>query len=77
MGYIDISKRISIRWLPDRASEPCDVHVYNVESYFLDLRVVKETVAIEWAFAGERQVISTAPCKSFPPSHSSFLYLPI
>jgi len=68
MGYVDISTRISIRWLPDPASEPSDVLVYNVGSYYLDLRILKESGEIEWAFAGERQVISTEPCVFSLPS---------
>lgn len=56
-----ISTRISLRWLPDPPSEPTDTLVFNVESYFLDLRVLKVDHSIDWAMAGERLVISTDP----------------
>jgi hypothetical protein len=35
--------------------------VLNVGDYFVDLRVLKEDSSIDWAIAGERQVISTEP----------------
>lgn len=61
-----ISTRVSLRWLPDPPSEPTDTLVYNVGSYFLDLRVLKADSSIDWAMAGERQVISTDPRMSSP-----------
>jgi hypothetical protein len=57
-----VSTRISLRWLPDPPSEPTDTLVFNVGSYFVDLRVLKADNSIDWAMAGERQVISTDPC---------------
>ncbi|KAH8595740.1 hypothetical protein B0O99DRAFT_594491 [Bisporella sp. PMI_857] len=63
MGYVEVSTRISIRWLPDPPSEPTETLVFNVGSYFLDLRVLKSNSSIDWAMAGERQVISTSPLK--------------
>jgi hypothetical protein len=81
MGYTEISTRISLRWLPDPPSEPTDTLVYNVGSYFLDLRVLKDPKnTIDWAMAGVREVLSRdpRPCPSFPkplethvPTHTS------
>jgi hypothetical protein len=65
-----ISTRISLRWLPDPPSEPTDTLVYNVGSYFVDLRVLKADKSIDWAMAGERQVISTNP-RTFLPIPST------
>ncbi|KAG0646856.1 hypothetical protein D0Z07_6491 [Hyphodiscus hymeniophilus] len=86
MSY-DISTRVSLRWLPDPPSEPSDVLVYNVGHYFLDLRVLKADRSIQWAMAGEKQIISTEPLKcrwlkiidSFgasEPDEASFTTLP-
>jgi hypothetical protein len=58
----DISTRVSIRWLPDDASEPTDTLVYTVGAYFVDLRVLKEDGSIEWGFAGTREVVEREPC---------------
>jgi hypothetical protein len=58
-----VSIRISLRWLPDTASEPTDTLVFGVGAYYLDLRVLKSNNSIDWALAGERQVISTDPSK--------------
>ena len=58
----DISTRISLRWLPDPPSEPTDTLVFNVGDYFVDLRVLKADSSIDWAMAGEKQVLSTDPC---------------
>jgi hypothetical protein len=62
MGYTKVSTRISLRWLPDPPSEPTDTLVYNVGSYFLDLRVLKDPGnTIDWAMAGVREVLSRDP----------------
>ena len=58
-----ISTRISLRWLPDPPSEPTDTLVFNVGAYFLDLRVLKADRSIDWAMAGERQILSEDPRK--------------
>jgi hypothetical protein len=65
-----ISTRISLRWLPstDPPAEPTDTIVFGVGAYFVDLRVLKSDNSIDWALAGERQVVSTDPCKSIIPS---------
>lgn len=68
-----VSIRISLRWLPDVASEPTDTVVFGVGSYYLDLRVLKSDNSIDWALAGERQVLSTDPSKLLYPSSSSVL----
>jgi hypothetical protein len=62
MGYTEISTRISLRWLPGVPSEPTDTLVYNVGTYFLDLRVLKDPGnTIDWAMAGVREVLSLDP----------------
>jgi hypothetical protein len=66
MSY-DISTRLSLRWLPDEPSEPTDTLVYNVGSYFMDLRVLKADKSIDWAMAGEKQVLTQDP-RTSPPS---------
>ncbi|KAL2670244.1 hypothetical protein Neosp_014711 [[Neocosmospora] mangrovei] len=54
-------QRISIRWLPDAAYEDTDTVALNVGGYFIDLRVVKESGAIQWSRAGERIVLKEDP----------------
>jgi hypothetical protein len=58
-----VSIRISLRWLPDAASEPTDTVVFGVGTYYIDLRVLKADTSIDWALAGERQVITNDPSK--------------
>jgi len=60
-----ISTRISIRWLPstEPPTEPTDTIVFGVGAYFVDLRVLKSDNSIDWALAGERQVVSTDPLR--------------
>jgi hypothetical protein len=60
MAY-ELSTRISLRWLPDAASEPTDTLVFNVGSYFMDLRVLKAKSSIDWGMAGERQILTQDP----------------
>lgn len=64
-----ISTRISIRWLPstENPTEPTDTIVFGAGAYFIDLRVLKSNNSIDWALAGERQVVSTDPCKYLFP----------
>ncbi|KIW02723.1 uncharacterized protein PV09_06157 [Verruconis gallopava] len=50
------STRVSIRWLPDPASEETDTLVLSVDGYYVDLRVRKSDGAIDWLLAGERIV---------------------
>jgi hypothetical protein len=66
MGYTQISTRISIRWLPDPPFEPTDTLVYNVGTYFLDLRVLQGQATIDWAMAGVREVLSREPRPFLP-----------
>jgi hypothetical protein len=71
-----ISTRISLRWLPDPPTEPTDTLVFNVGSYFLDLRILKADTSIDWGMAGERQILLEDPRKSFiKPWISSLLSL--
>ncbi|KFY17892.1 hypothetical protein V492_00308 [Pseudogymnoascus sp. VKM F-4246] len=60
-----LSTRISLRWVPDEPEELTDTLVMNVGGYFMDLRVNKADESIDWAMAGERQILSTNPRK-FP-----------
>ena len=64
-----ISTRISFRWLPDPPSEPTDTLVFNVGSYFMDLRILKADGSIEWGMAGERQILSMDPCLCCPSGY--------
>lgn len=60
-----LSTRISLRWVPDEPEELTDTLVMNVGGYFMDLRVNKADQSIDWAMAGERQILSKNPRK-FP-----------
>ncbi|KAJ5758160.1 uncharacterized protein N7511_006854 [Penicillium nucicola] len=70
------STRISIRWLPDPPSETTDTIVMSVKDWYLDLRMEKETGAVDWAIAGQRIVESQEPLRvSFShelDSHDAF-----
>jgi hypothetical protein len=68
-----VSIRITLRWLPDAASEPTDTLVFGVGDYYIDLRVLKSNTSIDWALAGERQIISTDPSTVSPSSSASLL----
>jgi hypothetical protein len=56
-----ISRRISIRWLPEEASEPTDTLVLSLGGWYVDLRIDKATGGIDWALAGQRIVTSQDP----------------
>jgi hypothetical protein len=51
-----ISHRLSIRWVPGEASEPTNTVVLTGGStgVFLDVRFLKDTGELDWAFAGYR-----------------------
>jgi Protein HRI1 len=51
-----ISHRLSIRWLPGVASEPTNTVVLTGAStgVFLDVRFLKDSKKLDWAFAGYR-----------------------
>lgn len=53
-----LSTRISIRWIPESASENTDTIVMSVKGWYVDLRVDKITNDIDWAIAGQRVVDS-------------------
>lgn len=63
-----VVKRISIRWLPEPAFEDTDTIALNVGGYFIDLRVEKETQAIQWSRAGERILLKDDPRELLPSS---------
>lgn len=52
-----ISFRDSIRWLPHEASEPTETLVLTGKdtNTFLDVRFLKESTELDWAFAGYRE----------------------
>ncbi|KAF5389948.1 hypothetical protein D9757_003622 [Collybiopsis confluens] len=54
-----ISLRESIRWLPDAASEPTHTIVLTGRktSVFIDVRFLKDSNDIDWAFGGYRSVV--------------------
>ncbi|KAL6298817.1 hypothetical protein BKA93DRAFT_36115 [Sparassis latifolia] len=60
MGVPNVSERRFIRWVPEDPSEPTSTLVLTSEhSYFVDIRVLKDSVrdaadtaGIDWAFAG-------------------------
>ncbi|KAF9883262.1 hypothetical protein FE257_003818 [Aspergillus nanangensis] len=56
-----LSTRISLRWIPEPASETTDTIVMSVTGWFVDLRVDRKSGAIDWAIAGERVVDSKEP----------------
>lgn len=58
-----LSTRISLRWVPDEPEELTNTLVMNVGGYFMDLRVNKADTSIDWAMAGERQILSKDPRK--------------
>ncbi|KAE8154563.1 hypothetical protein BDV25DRAFT_135733 [Aspergillus avenaceus] len=53
-----VSTRISLRWLPEPASETTDTLVMSVKGWYVDLRVDKNSGQIDWAIAGQRVVDS-------------------
>ncbi|THC92426.1 hypothetical protein EYZ11_008116 [Aspergillus tanneri] len=53
-----LSTRMSIRWIPEPASETTDTIVMSVKGWYVDLRVDKKSSAIDWAIAGQRIVDS-------------------
>lgn len=53
-----LSTRISIRWIPEPASENTDTIVMSVKGWYVDLRVDKSSKEIDWAIAGQRIVDS-------------------
>ena len=52
-----ISFRESIRWIPDPASEPTNTVVLTggKTGVFIDIRFLKDSSDLDWAFAGYRQ----------------------
>lgn len=57
------SVRISLRWVPEEPAETQDVLAINVGNYFVDLRYALADKSIEWAMAGQRDVLSKEPLK--------------
>jgi len=59
-----ISHRLSIRWVPEEASEPTNTVVLTGSrtGAFLDVRFFKEIgKTLDWAFAGYRYIDPDAP----------------
>jgi hypothetical protein len=59
-----VSTRISIAWPPAAAAEPTDTLVLGVESWYVDLRITKSDLSIDWAMAGERLTVPENPGES-------------
>ena len=59
------STRISLRWLPEPASENTDTIVMSVQDWYVDLRMDKESGGVDWAIAGQRLIESQDPRKYF------------
>ncbi|TVY13543.1 hypothetical protein LARI1_G009261, partial [Lachnellula arida] len=55
------STRISIAWPPAAPSEPTDTLVLGVEGWYVDLRITKSDLSIDWAMAGERITVPEQP----------------
>jgi hypothetical protein len=47
------STRVSLRWLPEPPFENTETLVLMVGQWYVDLRVDKETGALDWAIAGQ------------------------
>ena len=60
-----ISTRLSLRWVPDEPEELTDTLVFNVGSYFMDLRVLKSDGSVDWGMAGMREILSENPRQSW------------
>ncbi|GAB7351531.1 hypothetical protein MBLNU459_g2170t2 [Dothideomycetes sp. NU459] len=60
---VQLSIRKSLRWIPDEPSEPTDTLVLDVGDYFVDLRVLKSNISIDWAMAGKRTVLRETPLR--------------
>lgn len=48
-----ISTRLSLRWLPEDPFENTDTLVLMVGEWYVDLRVDKQSGALDWAIAGQ------------------------
>ncbi|TVY29257.1 hypothetical protein LHYA1_G002928 [Lachnellula hyalina] len=55
------STRISIAWPPAAPSEPTDTLVLGVGGWYVDLRITKSDLSIDWAMAGERLTVPENP----------------
>ncbi|RAL08736.1 uncharacterized protein BO97DRAFT_472841 [Aspergillus homomorphus CBS 101889] len=51
-----LSTRISLRWPPAPAFENTDTIVMSVAGWYVDLRIDRATITIDWAIAGQRVV---------------------
>lgn len=56
-----VSTRISIAWPPAPPSEPTDTLVLGVGGWYVDLRMTKDDLIVDWAMAGERIVVPGNP----------------
>lgn len=55
------STRVSIAWPPALPSEPTETLVLGVGGWYVDLRVTKADLSIDWAMAGERLDVEGNP----------------
>lgn len=63
MGFVQLSTRVGLAWIPEPASEPEDVLVVDVGDSFVDLRMNKADGSISWGMAGPRETLSESPCQ--------------
>ena len=57
----NITKRISLRWLPEPPFENTDTLVLMIGEWYVDLRVDKQSGDIDWALAGQCMVKGQNP----------------
>jgi hypothetical protein len=58
----NISTRAFIQWLPDPPSEPTSTEVLTSrEKFFVDIRILKDSNEIDWAFAGRSESHHNGP----------------
>ncbi|KAL1310651.1 hypothetical protein AAFC00_000919 [Neodothiora populina] len=60
---VQLTTRKSLRWVPDEPSEPTSTLVFDIGTYFIDLRVNKHDSSIDWGMAGKKATLSEKPLK--------------
>lgn len=71
-----LSTRRSIAWLPDPPSEPTETLVLTGSKWYIDLRVLKEGLILDWGMAGIKETVGGTEGASIslsPPSTSPLL----
>lgn len=62
-----ISTRLSLRWLPEDPFENTDTLVLMVDEWYVDLRIDKQSGALDWAIAGQCLLKAINPRTSRTP----------